>query len=710
MSRMRSIGRRMVAVILAAGTAIACASAPAGAVGEAVNGFPNWAERVIHEWMNRARVAPQVEMTACGAACGEKACYSAMPPLAWSHALSRAARFHSDELTRQSYFAHDSACTVVSTIDSLYPASCDGSAACACVGGAKQCAPTCTLWWQRIALFGVSAGGEIIASSTNPNTAFYQWLYESSASTACDFSQANGHRWLILTAGGAVGVGVAGRSTGDFGGGTTPSKLVSGAHYPQQAASLEAWANWYDSSAPTSATVNVDGACTAMTLQRGTPTNGAWAATLSGYGSGCHRYYFSFRDGSGAGVTYPSSGSLAIGSGAGCPDWDSSRPPACAGEPSPLPTSTSTPTPTLTFTRSPTPSRIDTVTQTPTRTGTATRTATSSATPTATRSGTPTATNATPTATPTPTIVRTDADVSGALRYYSNDEPVPDIAVHAAGVGSATTDANGSYVLHNMPAADALVYAQGIGASGAAIGALDASYVLQAIADVRTLSAEQTLACDVTGNGSLSTLDAVNILQFSVGVLPRFTVAAACDSDWLFLPVPVAAPSQTVISPQPGAQACTPGAIAYGAINASLSQQDFRAVLFGDCTGNWRPPAAAAAVTVQRAAQQSVQRGAWRWRGDRGTLSIAVTRQPPMHAASLHVRYDAAALAFVAVHPIGRAEGALLAVNAQEPGVLRLALASGVPIALDGRPMLALVFERRSRALPALPTVGIRCE
>ncbi|MGZ4810098.1 MAG: hypothetical protein ACXV7D_12300, partial [Thermoanaerobaculia bacterium] len=41
--------------------------------------------------------------------------------------------------------------------------------------------------------------------------------------------------------------------------------------------------------------------------------------------SGCHRYYFSFTDSTGAVVTYPTTGSLGIGSGASCPDWESSR-------------------------------------------------------------------------------------------------------------------------------------------------------------------------------------------------------------------------------------------------------------------------------------------------------------------------------------------------------------------------------------------------
>jgi hypothetical protein len=132
---------------------------------------------------------------------------------------------------------------------------------------------------------------------------------------------------LILKSTGAGGVGVAGYSTGDFGSGSAPTKIPSGAHYPQQAASVQTWANWYDSAGPSLATVNVDGTCTAMTLRRGTPTNGA-SATVTGVGTGCHRYYFNFRDASGT--------SRAIRPPARWrwqrrrhPDWDSSRPPVC---------------------------------------------------------------------------------------------------------------------------------------------------------------------------------------------------------------------------------------------------------------------------------------------------------------------------------------------------------------------------------------------
>ncbi|HVS33526.1 MAG TPA: hypothetical protein VMS98_18975 [Thermoanaerobaculia bacterium] len=295
--------------------------------GEGINGFPNWSERVIHQWMNRARVDPQYEMSRCPSGfCGEGRCYTAKPPLAWSEALNRAARFHSDEMLHQGYFAHDSKCVINPAIDSLYPAGCNGAASCACVGGTIGCnGGQCTSWDQRVAMFGARPTGEIVAGGFDPNVSFYAWLFEPAPNPACGFNAQNGHRYLILESLGSVGVGVSGGpAVGDFSTGVAPGRIPSGSHYPKQAGSVEVWANWFDGSAPRSASVVVDGGCVPMKLARGSGQNGAWTANVSGAGSGCHRYYFSFIDSTGAEVTYPATGSLGIG-GASCADWDPSR-------------------------------------------------------------------------------------------------------------------------------------------------------------------------------------------------------------------------------------------------------------------------------------------------------------------------------------------------------------------------------------------------
>ncbi len=326
--------RRSSFLSLFVASVVSAWASPVWAVGEGTaDGFPNWGERVVHEWMNRARCDPQIEMTACGSACGDAACYTPMPPMTYEEALNRSARFHSDEMVQQNYFAHDSICTIVNNISTTYPASCNAAASCACVGGTDTCMPACTTWDQRIGLFGAGAAGEIIASDPDPNGSFYLWLYEPYMSNVCQFTSQNGHRWLILTSTGPVGTGVTGLATGDFSGDSfTQTKIPSGSHYPQQASSIDMWANWYDTAGPSLSTVNVDGTCQPMTLQRGVTTNGAYQATVTSAASGCHRYYFLFKDSAGNEVDYPTTGSLAIGAPSGsCPDWDPSRPPAGAG-------------------------------------------------------------------------------------------------------------------------------------------------------------------------------------------------------------------------------------------------------------------------------------------------------------------------------------------------------------------------------------------
>ncbi len=332
-------------------------AADAHAVGEEIGGFPSWGERVLHEWTNRARVDPQLEMTACGAACGDHACYAPLPPYTWSEGANHAARFHSDEAELQNFpgLDHSSHCVVKPDIGTTYPTTCTGIASCACVGGCECTAtppnPTCGTacvesgFGERVSLFGISPRFEIMASASEPNAAFYSWLYESYPSVAapggCGYSQGpptNGHRYALLdgTSGmaGAIGFGLRGSQypVGDLTTGSAIPKIPSGTHYPRQAASVEAWANWYDALGPMQALVNVDGTCTPLVKTRGlTAGNAAYKASIAGVGSGCHRYFFNFKDSSGTTVTYPTTGSLGIGAEGACADWDSTRPPTGTG-------------------------------------------------------------------------------------------------------------------------------------------------------------------------------------------------------------------------------------------------------------------------------------------------------------------------------------------------------------------------------------------
>jgi hypothetical protein len=120
-----------------------------------------------------------------------------------------------------------------------------------------------------------------------------------------------------------------------------------------------------------------------------------------------------------------------------------------------------------------------------------------------------------------------------------------------------------------------------------AVTSLDAARVQQAVVGIASFDAMQQLACDVTGNGTISSLDAARIRQFVVGAITRLPVAEACDSDWAFVPDPAPVAGQSLVQPVPSPGDCQAGRIQYGTVAGDFTAQDFVAVLFGDCTGNW---------------------------------------------------------------------------------------------------------------------------
>ena len=198
-----------------------------------------------------------------------------------------------------------------------------------------------------------------------------------------------------------------------------------------------------------------------------------------------------------------------------------------------------------------------------------------------------------PTPAPTPTCVAGAGNsISGRVRYYHNDLPVKGATVQLSGGTSASTqtDANGQFTFAGLAGCNYRVQVTKLGDRGVGVSALDAAHVLQVIAMLRTLDPDQRLACDVTGNGSLSTLDATVILQFKVGLVGNFPLAQSCASDWLFVPTPSPVPNQSIIAPlSTTVDGCRPGAIEFQPLAGQAANQDFAAILIGDCTGNWHP-------------------------------------------------------------------------------------------------------------------------
>jgi hypothetical protein len=383
------------------------------------------------------------------------------------------------------------------------------------------------------------------------------------------------------------------------------------------------------------------------------------------------------------------------------------------------PTSTTVPTATRSATPTPVPpTSTPVLTSTPTRSRTVTPTATSTASvtptsvpPTPTGSATPTQSpTATPSVPPTPTSTLTAGllDVSGTVQYYASAVAVPQVTMDTTGAAATTsTDAAGHYLLSNLPTADISVYPVMSGGVNSGVSALDASYVLQAALQTRQLSAQQQLACDVNGNGALSAFDASLILRYAIGLISRFPVATTCNSDWAFIPDPLPAANQALIQPQPGQTTCTPGAVAYHPLTASAGQQNFLALLFGDCTGNWQPLAAAAVSSSVPTEPQVVVRAGRLRRTHAGRMEVPLYLGGPatVEAIDIAVDYDArmhspqVRRAFAARH-------ALMAVNATTAGHLRIAMASAEPIPVAERAMFVVRFEGESLRPVTARSVG----
>lgn len=186
------------------------------------------------------------------------------------------------------------------------------------------------------------------------------------------------------------------------------------------------------------------------------------------------------------------------------------------------------------------------------------------------------------------------------MRYYSSGLPVEGAEVYESGGTSdvVTTDASGAFAVSGRDHTNCTLEPHMHGAANAGISALDAVFVLQDVVGLRQLDVEQRLACDTSGNGAISTMDAVLILQYVVGLIQSFPVAQTCGSDWAFVPVPAPAAHQQLIQPQLASGSCQRGAIVLAPLEGNADDQDFSAVLFGDCTGNWHPSAAAASAAV----------------------------------------------------------------------------------------------------------------
>jgi len=298
-------------------------------------------------------------------------------------------------------------------------------------------------------------------------------------------------------------------------------------------------------------------------------------------------------------------------------------------------------------------------------------------------------------ATPTPTAEA--FSVSGKIRYYSNDEAVGSAIVEGQGAMSQVvqSDPAGAYLLSSLPAGNWGVVPRKVGDARQGVRVLDSTWALQARLGIRTLSPNQALACDVTGNGSVSVLDATRILQFVIGLIPELPVTRICNSDWAFVPAPRFVPNQTVTHMQVTTGACQMARIGLEPLQGDASGQDFLGIAFGDCTGNWSPTAAGGGTDVTTRSAPGVRLSRRIVGTGQLLVPLSVESTEPLLALEIDLRYDPDQLRLLRVRRSSTTRRALLQFNSAQSGLIRIGLATAEPIDTGQRPVLLVDFERR---------------
>jgi hypothetical protein len=301
-----------------------------------------------------------------------------------------------------------------------------------------------------------------------------------------------------------------------------------------------------------------------------------------------------------------------------------------------------------------------------------------------------------PTATPT---VAPLYDVSGQVRYSTSGLPVEAVTVQLDGPipASTQTDLTGQFALTGLSEAMWCIVPQKLGDINNSINAADAVAVLQAVVGMRSPDAAQQVACDVNGDGKLTAVDAVLMLEYKVGLITSFPAADRCGSDWVFVPQPAAGNLQAM-PPELGPGTCQSGAICWAPLTSQATEQNFTAALFGDCSGNWQPPTAGlgnSAPNHPGVVRLGAARLDHRLRAAGSSdLRVPLSVEANVRGLDVTLRYDPAALIPVGVRRTHGARHALVAMHVAEPGRLALSLASAERL----RPgtVLMLQFVRRA--------------
>jgi hypothetical protein len=338
-------------------------------------------------------------------------------------------------------------------------------------------------------------------------------------------------------------------------------------------------------------------------------------------------------------------------------------------------------------------------------------------------------------------VVNGTCGVTGTAHYYRDGagsepgtNPVAGVDIDATGdtTAEATTGPDGSYSLGNLAGDLTVRTLSKFGSPRAsdhnnAVTSFDAMLIARSSVGLISLTGNQRIAGDVSGNGAVTAYDASLVSRFAAENLDHFPVAETKGSDWEFLRC--ASPSN-----------CTTPSYSYTPLTGPATA-DFYALLIGDVSGNWQSASGftsfltrSGTLPDERAAIEQDRRNAQLLAGRHAPPSQARTGEATLYvehatapigrsterfvyvtadnvmditALDLTVRYDPSSVSIVDVQPVNPA-GGFGAIWHDSPGTLQIAFFGYDALGSGGR-LLKITMRPLGRH-PVGPPVLVRAE
>jgi len=257
--------------------------------------------------------------------------------------------------------------------------------------------------------------------------------------------------------------------------------------------------------------------------------------------------------------------------------------------------------------------------------------------------------------------------IDGNVNYYmGSGDPIEDFEMNMTGFATQTvyTDVNGYYIFESLAPEYYEVTPRKwnpIHISPFFISLGDAVMTAQSAVGIVTLTPNQTIAADVSGNGMVQFFDASYIAQYAVVLIEHFPVAVTNNTDWW--PDP---PSNT-----------------YDPLTGNVTD-DYLGILYGEVTGNWFGTMVASNPIVDNSLI-----GEYELDDDMVTIPVMVNdNSGDVYFAQAEFRYDPELLEFQNASTTELTEswepGVNFFHNVVEPGYLRVGGFSAYPLSGTG--------------------------